>query len=136
MQVFLEFGFEAVGCLRRRQSVDDINGSGEEGGMSAEAAFIVFPKPTPPMKMTLPLSLRKERRKRFCTWGRLIFLGQVQLNCSRVLMMGKRALAMRRWVARSLRRKVSPSASRLKKSNCVQFFSTASLASERWCSLK
>ncbi|MDB6040728.1 MAG: hypothetical protein JWM99_4569 [Verrucomicrobiales bacterium] len=39
-QVFLEFEFEAVGGLGRGQSIDDINGGGEQCGMALQTAFI------------------------------------------------------------------------------------------------
>lgn len=43
--------------------------------------------------MTLAFCGTNSNRKRFCTWRRLIFLGQFQRNCSRVLRTGKRAVS-------------------------------------------
>ena len=38
--VFLEFGFEAVGGLCRRQSIDDVDGGGEQHRVTGQTALI------------------------------------------------------------------------------------------------
>src|SRR3989442_14465507 len=49
----------------------------------------VLPKPTPPSKITVDLSLINSRRKWLCPWRRLMRVGQSQRNGSQGLLTGK-----------------------------------------------
>ena len=102
-EILLELRFQAIGGLGSGEGIDDIDGGGEEDGIALEAGGIAqgggqmgFPEADASEEDDIGFVFDELEAKEVLDGQRLIFLGQLHWNCSRVLRTGKRAIRIRR----------------------------------------